>query len=77
MVQQVFGDSERRSDHHFRDVLRTRGRSQAAGGTCQTKGGGGGTYPTGQDAERPLVDVHDGVVFPFVTIHLLKMRDSQ
>lgn len=36
-----------------------------------------GTYPTGQDTECSLVDVHDGVVFPFVTIHLLKMRDDQ
>lgn len=31
-----------------------------------------GTHPAGQDAERPLVDVHDGIVLPFVAIHFLK-----
>lgn len=29
-------------------------------------------YSTSQDAERSLMDIHDWVVFPFVTIHLLK-----
>ena len=30
------------------------------------------TYSTSQDAECSLVDIHDGVVFPFVAVHLLK-----
>lgn len=30
------------------------------------------TYSTSQDAKRSLMDIHDGVVFPFVTIHFLK-----
>lgn len=32
----------------------------------------GRTYPTSQDAKRSLMDIHNGIVFPFVTIHLLK-----
>lgn len=30
------------------------------------------THPAGQDTERSLVDVHDGIVLPFVAIHLLR-----
>lgn len=77
MVQQIFSDRKRRSDHHLRDVLRTRPQSETVGFTCETEEEGGGTYPTGQDAERPLVDVHYGVVFPFVAIHLLKMKEKE
>lgn len=75
MVQQIFSDCKRRSDHHFRDVLRTKTQSETVGLTRETKGGG--AYPTRQDTERSLVDVHYGVVFPFVAIHLLKMKDNQ
>lgn len=30
------------------------------------------THLTSQDTERSLVNIHDGVVFPFITVHLLK-----
>lgn len=40
MVQQIFSDCKRRSDHHFRDVLRTRAQSHTVGLTRETKGGG-------------------------------------
>lgn len=29
------------------------------------------THPAGQDTEGSLVDIHDGVVLPFVAIHFL------
>lgn len=29
------------------------------------------THPTGQDTQRPLVDVHDGIVLPLVPIDFL------
>lgn len=40
MVQQIFSDCKRRSDHHFRDVLRTRTQSQTVGLRCETTAGG-------------------------------------
>lgn len=33
-------------------------------------------YPTGQDAQSPLVDVHDGVVLSLVPIHFLSRIKS-
>ena len=30
------------------------------------------TYPTGQHTECSLMDVHNGVILPFVAVHLLK-----
>lgn len=35
-----------------------------------------GTYSTSQDAKGSLMDIHDGVVFPFVTIHFLKILNK-
>lgn len=35
-----------------------------------------GTYSTSQDAQCSLVDIHDGVVLPFVAIHLLKRMNK-
>lgn len=37
------------------------------------------THPAGQDTEGSLMDVHDGIVLPFVAIHLLQQstRHSQ
>lgn len=32
----------------------------------------GGTYPAGQDTECSLMDVHDGIVLPFVAIYFLR-----
>lgn len=32
------------------------------------------THPAGEDAQGPLVDVHDRIVLPLVAIHFLKNR---
>lgn len=50
----------------------TKIRSQSNSEQLTAKEQEGEPYSTSQDAERSLVDIHDGVVFPFVTIHLLK-----
>lgn len=35
-----------------------------------------GAHPTGQDAEGPLMDVHDRVVLPLIAIHFLKTMEN-
>lgn len=76
MIQQISGDRKRSTNHHLWYILSIK-QKHTHKISIETRNVNMGhlgyvtTYSTSQNAERPFVDVHDGVVLSLVTIDLL------